>query len=132
MKYQESKEDYLETIMILSNRKDSETGKRKKVHAIDIVHERNYSKPSVSIAMKKLLESGDININDKGEISLTSKGKKTASCIYERHETLRKTLISLGVSKEVAAEDACKIEHYLSKESFQAIKSYINRMKKEN
>lgn len=132
MKYQESKEDYLETIMILSNRKDSETGKRKKVHAIDIVHERNYSKPSVSIAMKKLLESGDININDKGEISLTSNGKKTASCIYERHETLRKTLISLGVSKEVAAEDACKIEHYLSKESFQAIKSYINRMKKEN
>lgn len=129
MKYQESKEDYLETIMILSNEKDEETGEMKKVHAIDIVHERNYSKPSVSIAMKKLVESGDVQINDKGEISLTKKGKELASCIYERHETLRKGLISLGVSEEVALEDACKIEHYLSKESFQAIKKFINKVK---
>jgi len=131
MKYQESKEDYLETIMILSNEKDTVTGEVKKVHAIDIVHERNYSKPSVSIAMKKLVESGDIVINEKDEISLTPKGAKIASCIYERHETLRKGLISLGVSEEIALEDACKIEHYLSKESFQAIKKFIKDFDKK-
>jgi len=132
MKYQESKEDYLETIMILSNEKDTETGEKKKVHAIDIVHERNYSKPSVSIAMKKLVESNDITINGKDEISLTPKGKKLAARIYERHETFRKWLISLGVNKDVAVEDACKIEHYLSEESFQAIKKFLKKVQNED
>jgi Mn-dependent DtxR family transcriptional regulator len=81
--------------------------------------------------MKKLVESGDIAINEKDEISLTPKGAKIAACIYERHETLRKGLISLGVSEDVALEDACKIEHYLSKESFQAIKKFIKDFDKK-
>jgi len=127
MKYQESKEDYLETILVLSQEVDPKTNKLRLVHAINIVHRTNYSKPSVSIAMRKLVESNDITINEKGEIHLTEKGEETARRIYDRHETLRRGLISLGVSEEVALEDACKIEHYLSKESYQAIKKHLNK-----
>jgi len=127
MKYQESKEDYLENILVLSQEIDPKTNKMRHVHAINIVHKTNYSKPSVSIAMRKLVESNDIIINEKGEIYLTEQGRETASSIYDRHVTLRKGLISLGVSEEVALEDACKIEHYLSKESYQAIKKHLNK-----
>lgn len=120
MKLLKSGEDYLETILILS--------KKGNVRAIDIVNELNFSKPSVSIAMKKLKENGYIEINNS-IISLTSLGYEIASNIYERHEVLAKALISLGVDEKVALDDACKIEHDLSIESFEAIKKYINNLK---
>ena len=120
MKLLKSGEDYLETILILS--------KKGNVRAIDIVNELNYSKPSVSIAMKKLKENGYIKINNSN-INLTSQGYEIASRIYERHEILTKALVLLGVKKEVALEDACKIEHDISEESFEAIKNYIEKMR---
>lgn len=120
MKLLKSGEDYLETILILS--------KKGHVRAIDIVNELNYSKPSVSIAMKKLKENGYIEINNSN-ITLTNLGYEIASRVYERHEIISKALILLGVDEDVALEDACKIEHDLSDESFEAIKNYINNLK---
>lgn len=117
----ESREDYLETILLLS--------KKGKVRAIDIVNEMHYSKPSVSIAMKKLKEEGYIEINDN-YITLTSLGNEIASKTYERHEILTKALVSLGVNKETALNDACKIEHDLSEESFNAIKNHLEKFNK--
>lgn len=118
MRLLESGEDYLETIYILS--------KRGNVRAIDIVNELNYSKPSVSIAMKKLKENGYIEINNSN-ITLTNLGYEIAHRIYERHEIISKALISLGVNKDVALLDACKIEHDLSEESFNAIKNHLEK-----
>ena len=117
----ESREDYLETIYILS--------KKGKVRAIDIVNEMHYSKPSVSIAMKKLKEEGYIEISDN-YITLTSNGLDIASKVYERHEILAKALVLLGVNEETALIDACKIEHDLSEESFIAIKSHLEKFNK--
>ena len=121
MKTYESKEDYLETILLLSNKGN--------VRAIDIVNELHYSKPSVSIAMKKLKEEGLIEIINNN-ITLTSSGLEIASKVYERHEILTNALMSLGVNKETALIDACKIEHDLSEETFNAIKKYIETIKK--
>ena len=114
----ESAEDYLERILILSEQMEF-------VRAIDIV----FSKPSVSIAMKKLQMNSYIKVSDKGHITLTKEGEKIAKRIYERHLVLTKVLMDLGVPEEVAKTDACKIEHDLSDESFEAIKKHIKNHK---
>lgn len=122
MRRQESSENYLEQILILSK-------KQINVRSIDIVNSMNFSKPSVSIAMKNLKQNDCINISDKGFITLTEKGYEIANKVYERHCLLTKTLIKLGVPEEIAAEDACRLEHDLSEESFNAIKNYIDKIK---
>lgn len=114
----ESGENYLEAILVLSK-------KQSEIHAIDIVNELGYSKPSVSIALKKLREEGYLTIDGQSHIHLTSKGAEIATRIYERHETLTEILIKLGVPKEIAEEDACRLEHDLSDVSFKAIKKYF-------
>ena len=111
----ESGENYLEAILMISE-------KQKDVHAIDIVNELNFSKPSVSIMLKKLKDEGYILIDEHSHIFLTEKGKPVAVRIYERHKVLTQLLLDLGVSEEIAEEDACKIEHDLSIETFEAIK----------
>lgn len=120
MKIHESAEDYLEAILIIKNRKGE-------VRSIDIANELEYSKPSVSVAMKNLRGSGYIEVDDGGYITLTESGKEIAERIYERHTTLSAWLISLGVNEKTAIEDACRIEHDLSPESFEAIKKVINK-----
>ena len=112
---EESMEDYLETILMLQNRLGQ-------VRSIDIVHELDYSKPSVSVAMKNLREKSYVTVDEDGFISLTEKGKQRAESVLERHTILSDWLIGIGVSKETAHADACRIEHDLSEESFAAIK----------
>lgn len=118
MKIHESAEDYLERILILKK----ENGK---VISIDIANSMNYSKPSISRAMKNLRENNYIIINSLGEINLTEKGEKIANRIYERHTLLTKYFMSLGVSEDIARSDACKIEHDMSDETFEAIKNHV-------
>lgn len=118
MKIQESAENYLETILILSKRSGA-------VRSIDIANELEFSKPSVSVAMKNLREGGYIETDANGYITLLEKGRKIAENMYERHECLSEWLVSLGVERKTAVEDACRIEHVLSKESFDAIKRYV-------
>ena len=120
MKIQESAENYLETILILSR-------KNPYVRSIDIANELSFSKPSVSIAMKNLKENGYITIDDGGMISLTDKGREIAEKTYERHTLFTEWLIRLGVSPDVAAEDACRMEHAVSEESFAAIKNFVQQ-----
>ena len=117
MKRLESQEDYLERILQISQKKET-------VHAIDIAREMNFSKPSVSVAMSKLKESGYIDINEKGEISLTKSGLEIAQKTLEKHTILTKILVSLGVDEETAKEDACRIEHDLSDKTWDAIKKH--------
>lgn len=114
MKIYESAENYLETILMITNRNGS-------CRSIDIANELGYSKPSVSVAMKNLRENGYIDVMGDGKIILLPPGKKIAENLFERHTILTKCLVMLGVSPETAAEDACKIEHILSQESFDAI-----------
>ncbi len=118
MKIQESAENYLETILVLTNRLGE-------VRSIDIVNEMGFSKPSVSIAMKNLRENGYINIDSRGYITLAESGRKIAERIYERHTFFSEWLVELGVDPAVAVHDACRIEHVLSAESFAAIKSFV-------
>ncbi|AWI05556.1 metal-dependent transcriptional regulator [Clostridium drakei] len=118
MKIQESAENYLETILILQNELNA-------VRSIDIVNELNYTKASVSIAMKKLRENGYIEMDRDGYISLTNDGLAIAEKMYERHKALSSFLMLIGVNKKVALEDACRIEHVISDESFDKIKKYI-------
>ena len=115
----ESSENYLETILILSERLPV-------VRSIDIATELNFKKSSVSVAMKKLRGSGHIVVSPEGYIKLTEKGKAIAACIYERHTLLSSWLEKLGVDAKTAADDACRIEHVISTESFAAIKRHIN------
>ncbi|MCM1113902.1 MAG: metal-dependent transcriptional regulator [Clostridium sp.] len=115
MKIHESAENYLETILMLKNSKGF-------VRSIDIANELDFSKPSVSVAMKNLRENGYIDVDSNGYISLMDKGREIAEKMYERHTTLSKWLISLGVPENIAVEDACRIEHIISVESFEAIK----------
>lgn len=122
MRRQESSENYLEQILILSK-------KQKDVRSIDIVNSMKFSKPSVSIAMKNLKQNDCINVSEKGLITLTDKGLEIANKVYERHCVITQTLIQLGVPEDIAAEDACRIEHDLSEESFIAIKKYIEKIK---
>lgn len=119
MKIKESAENYLEAILIIKKQKGS-------VRSIDIAHELNFSKPSVSVAMKALKDDGYITI-DEGSISLTEKGLSVAESVYERHEVIASLLISLGVSNEVAYEDSCKIEHVISEETFLKLKEYTSK-----
>ena len=115
MKRLESQEDYLETILLISQEKDS-------VHAIDIARELSFSKPSVSVAMNKLKEAGYISINAKDEISLTPAGLTIAEKTLEKHTIITQLLVSLGVDEETAMEDACKMEHDISDKTWEAIK----------
>lgn len=114
----ESAENYLETILVLSK-------KLPVVRSVDIANELGFKKSSVSIAMKNLRLKEQITVTDAGFIYLTPAGQEIAEMIYERHELLSSWLEKLGVPKEIAAEDACKIEHVISKESFEAIKKYV-------
>ena len=120
MNTNESAENYLETILMLSKRLPV-------VRSVDISNELVFKKSSVSVAMKNLREKNHITVSDAGFINLTQSGREIAEMIYERHEFLSKWLISLGVPAETATEDACKIEHVLSKESFQAIKDFVKK-----
>ena len=115
MNIYESTEDYLERILILQEKQEG-------VRSIDIAHDMGFSKPSVSVAMKKLKEAGLISIDDEGFISLTKEGHVIADRIYERHCVLKKLFINIGVSQEQAEKDACKVEHVISEETFEAIK----------
>lgn len=122
-KSEESVEDYLEAIFILSRQKPQ-------VRSIDVANELGYSKPSVSVAMKNLRQKGYVNVSEEGYLSLTEEGRKLASTVYERHSLISGWLIRLGVSPEIAAEDACRMEHDISDESFAAIKKYIKDTEK--
>lgn len=124
MRHNKSSEDYMETILILSK-------KLPVVRSIDIATELNFSKPSVSVAMKHLRENECITVSQAGFITLTEKGLKIATSVYERHQVLSNWLISLGVDPKVATEDACEMEHQISDESFQAMKNFIEKHKAE-
>lgn len=113
----ESGENYLEAILMISERK-------KDVHAIDVVNELKFSKPSVSIMLKKLRDNGYIIIDENNHLHLTDEGMKIATKIYERHKILTAILKELGVSDEIAEEDACKIEHDLSDETWDKVRLY--------
>jgi Mn-dependent DtxR family transcriptional regulator len=123
LKIRESAENYLETILVLSQKGES-------VRSIDIVNELEYSKPSVSVAMKNLREKGYITIDEDCYITLTGKGRKIAETMYERHVAISDWLISLGVDKKTALNDACKMEHAMSEKSFSAIKKHIEKKDK--
>ena len=120
MKIQESAENYLETILMLKNSKGS-------VRSVDIANELEFSKPSVSIAMKNLRENGYIEVDSNGYITLLPSGKEIAEKMYERHTTLSNWLVDIGVPKEIATDDACRIEHIISTETFEAIKKRANK-----
>lgn len=120
MKIQESAENYLETILVLQERKGT-------VRSIDIVNELGFSKPSVSVAMKNLRENGYIEVDKDGHISLLPLGVKVAKKVYERHKIFTEFLVKIGVDKETAEEDACKIEHIISDETFEAVKKYMSK-----
>ena len=118
----ESLEDYLETILMLQK-------SRGQVRSIDIANEMNFTKPSVSVAMKNLREKGYITIDSTGYITLTEVGRQRAEDVLERHTLLADLLMRIGVSKETALADACKVEHDLSDESFEAIKRALRSSK---
>ncbi len=124
MKILESAENYLETILILRQRNGS-------VRSIDIANELEYSKPSVSNAMKSLRQKDLITMDTSGLIELTQKGEQIAQDVYEKHVLLGKFLMMIGVSEEVAKADACRIEHVISEETFDKIKEHINKIKSE-
>ena len=120
MQIRESAEDYLERILMLHQSIGL-------VRAVDIANLMNFSKPSVSIALKKLRQNGYVTIDDGGYISLTDSGREIAERVFERHRLISKLLMALGVDEEVAKEDACRIEQDLSVESFEAIKEYCRK-----
>ena len=123
MKIQQSAENYLETIYMLTNTKGS-------CRSVDIAKELGFSKPSVSVAMKNLRENGYIDVMGDGNIILLEPGRKIATDLYERHTMLTRCLVAIGVPEDVASEDACKIEHIISEETFEAIKISFNNHKK--
>ena len=124
MHLQESGEMYLETVYILSKKSES-------IRSIDICEYMGYSKPSVSRAVGLLKNGGYVTVDEKGYITLTSEGKSVAEKMFERHTMLTDFLVRLGVDKDIASEDACKIEHHISEESFEAIKKHVNAFKSE-
>ena len=117
MALKESAENYIEAIYVLYKKNGA-------VRSIDIANEMNFTKASISVAMKHLREDGYISMDSDGLITLTEKGIEIAEMVYERHQIIAKLLIALGVSEETAYEDSCKIEHDLSQESFEKIKEY--------
>ena len=116
----ESAENYLETILQLSEKLPA-------VRSVDVANELGYKKSSVSVAMKNLREKGHTIVSEAGFITLTKSGRQIAEMIRERHELLTMLLVKLGVPEEIASDDACKLEHVLSSESFDAIKKYVNK-----
>ena len=118
MTIKESAENYLETILILSK-------KMPQVRSIDIATELNFTKPSVSVAMKQLRENGYVHMDSDGFITLTESGLQIADKMYERHRLLSDWLVQLGVDRETATEDACRIEHVISEKSFEKIKQHV-------
>lgn len=125
MKIHESAENYLETVYMLKQSKGS-------VRSIDIVNELEVTKPSVSVAMKNLRENGYITMDADGLINLTDKGTAIAEKMYERHTVISGWLMSLGVGKETALDDACRIEHVISEETFEAMKKHAKDHEKQN
>ena len=123
MKIHESAENYLETILVLHQRKGS-------VRSIDIANELEFSKPSVSVAMKNLRLKGYIEVDASSLIHLMPEGRAIAEAVLEKHRLMTQFLMALGVREEVAAEDACRIEHVLSDESFEAIKEHARKYSK--
>lgn len=111
---------YLETILVLSQQKEH-------VRSVDVANDLGFKKPSVSVAMKHLREENLIKVDEKGYITLTPTGKEIAEMIYERHEFLSKYLMKIGVPEDIAIDDACRIEHVISQESFEAIKKHIKK-----
>lgn len=122
MTIHESAEDYLEAILKLRTKQGN-------VRSIDIVAELNVTKPSVSVAMKKLRESGHVKMDDSGLLTLTEKGEAVAKQIYERHQVLSQMLMALGVDSETASQEACKIEHVITDDTFQKIKNHYQKNK---
>lgn len=120
LKIHESAENYLEAILMISERQPQ-------VRSIDIVNELEFSKPSVSIAMKNLRENGYIQMDRDGYITLTGQGQVIAETMYERHKFLSQWLIRLGVDEQTAVSDACRIEHVISAKSFEAIKKHVEK-----
>ena len=118
----ESSENYLETILMLSE-------KLPVVRSVDIANELGFKKSSVSIAMKNLREKGHIIVSDAGFITLTESGRHIAEMIYERHKLLSECLVKLGVPEEIASDDACRVEHIISPDTFDAIKKFYNENK---
>ena len=123
MVIKESAENYLETILILSKKTGS-------VRSIDIANEMNFTKPSISVAMKRLREDEYINMDHDGIITLTQKGREIAVKVYERHQIIAKVLIALGVNENTAYEDSCKIEHDISDETFERLKEHVMKYTK--
>ena len=119
MKIHESAENYLETILILHKRNGN-------VRSIDIANELEFSNPSVSVAMKNLRNNGYITVDDAGSIRLLPEGLRIAQEVYEKHMMLTRCLTAIGVPEDIAAGDACRIEHVISKESFDAIKAFVD------
>ena len=119
-KSHESAEDYLENILILRERNGN-------VRSIDIVNEMNYSKPSISIAMKKLRTEGYVEMDLNGYITLTESGEEIAQRIYSRHQLLEKVLVAIGVDKETAAEEACRIEHDINDDTYDKINAFYEK-----
>lgn len=124
MRSNESSEDYLETILILGN-------KSSLVRAVDIASEMGFKKPSVSVAMKNLRQKNLITVADNGDIRLTEEGHKIADKVYERHQLISSWLMMLGVQEKTALHDACRIEHIISEESFQALKRAIHELREQ-
>ena len=120
MKIQESAENYLEAIHVLMQ-------KNGQVHSIDVAHYTGFSKPSISRAVGLLRDNGYVSIDQNGLLSLTEAGLKIAETIYERHTVLTDLLIKLGVSPETASEDACRIEHVISAETFEKLKEHVRK-----
>ena len=116
----QSGEDYLEAILTLQQQKGQ-------VRSVDVAAHMHYSKPSISIAMKKLREQGYVRMDESGLLSLTEEGKAVADRIYERHQVVKKVLLLIGVEEEEAAEEACKIEHAISDNTLEKIKAFVER-----
>ncbi len=120
MRIKESAENYLEAILILKKEKGN-------VRSIDIANDLGVTKPSVSVAMKSFRAEGYITVDENGSIELTEKGMEIANKVYERHEIIAKALMAIGVSEETAYEDSCKIEHDISNETFEKLKSFLEK-----
>lgn len=121
MEISEAIENYLETILVLSKKKPE-------LHAIDICDELGYSRPTLSVVLKRMKKGGLILVDENNHISLTDEGRSIAEKIYERHNVISKFFMDIGVEESVALHDACKIEHDLSDETFRCIKNYIRKM----
>ncbi len=117
----EAVENYLETILILSKKKPD-------LHAIDICDELGYSRPTVSVVVKQMKGNGLITVDELNHIALTEKGREIAESIYERHNIISEFFMAIGVSRETALKDACKIEHDISNETFECIKKHIKNI----